>query len=258
MHHENVPAVLIRHAQSRWNRENRFTGWADPPLTSAGVEEAIAAGERLRENGYRFDVAYSSRLQRAISTLDILLARAGQSEIPRHEDWRLNERHYGALQGTDKAEAIARAGEHQVWRWRRGYADQAMPLLRTDARHPVNDPMYADIEPQQLPDVENLAQTRARVVTFWKAQIAPRIRQGKRVLISAHGNTLRALLMDLAGMSVREVEGFEIPTATPILYRFKRNGQPLDWRYLDADIEMAESAESGRVRKNRCQGFSCP
>jgi len=225
--------VLIRHAQSQWNKENRFTGWANPPLTNAGVEEANQAGSWLHMNGYRFDVAYSSRLQRAKNTSEILLSNIGQQELTQIEDWRLNERHYGALQGVNKDEAIDEVGEQQVWRWRRGYKDRAMRLLHIDPSHPANDPDYAGIDPQLLPGVENLAQTRVRVMTFWNEQIVPRILKGERILISAHGNTLRALLMELADMSIEEVEGFEIPTATPILYRFDRDGQPLDWRYLD-------------------------
>lgn len=179
---ETIPVVLIRHAQSQWNKENRFTGWANPPLTDAGVQEAIEAGDRLQASGFRFDAAYCSRLQRAVTTLAILLDQIGQSGIPRHTDWRLNERHYGALQGINKADATARVGEHQVWRWRRGYEDRANPLVHTDPRHPINDPMYADVEPQFLPGVENLAQTRARVMVFWEEQIAPRIQQGEHIL----------------------------------------------------------------------------
>jgi 2,3-bisphosphoglycerate-dependent phosphoglycerate mutase len=242
MRYEIVPVILSRHAQSQWNKDNRFTGWANPPLTDAGVAEAIEAGKWLRINGYRFDVAYSSLLQRAITTLDILLDQTGQSGIPRFEDWRLNERHYGALQGVNKAEAMEQVGEHQVWRWRRGYKDSATPLPQTDPGHPLNDSIYAEIDPLLLPGVENLAQTRVRVMSFWKDQIVPRIRQGERIVISAHGNTLRALLMDLASMSVAQVESFEIPTATPILYRFDRDPQPLDWCYLEKCAETAKSA----------------
>jgi 2,3-bisphosphoglycerate-dependent phosphoglycerate mutase len=196
----------------------------------------------LHTNGYRFDVAYSSRLQRAITTLNILLDQTGHSGVPRFEDWRLNERHYGALQGVNKVEAIEQVGEHQVWRWRRGYDDSATPLLQTDPGHPVNDPKYADIDPQLLLGVENLAQTRVRVMSFWKDQIVPRIQKGESIVISAHGNTLRALLMDLAGLSVAQVESFEIPTATPILYRFDRNAQALNWHYLDKYAETEKSA----------------
>lgn len=239
---ETIPVVLIRHAQSQWNKENRFTGWANPGLTSTGVAEAKRAGKLLRVAGYEFDSAVSSRLQRSITTLDLLLTQLSQIQLPTQQDWRLNERHYGVLQGVDKAEATAQVGEQQVWRWRRGYEDRATSLLRNDPGHPINDPAYADIDPQQLPGAENLAQTRARVISFWNEQMVPRIQKGERVLISAHGNTLRALLMELANMSIEEVEGFEIPTATPIVYRFDRSGRPLDWRYLDSGMERVKSA----------------
>lgn len=238
-HTATIPVVMIRHAQSQWNLENRFTGWADPPLTAAGIAEAGQAGQDLRAHGSAFDVAYSSRLQRAIHTLDILLESLGQSGIPRYQDWRLNERHYGALQGTDKGQAIASVGEQQVWRWRRSYLEQAAPLLRHDLTHPANDPTYADVDPDLLPDVENLAQTRSRVSAFWQDQIVPQIQHGQRILISAHGNTLRALLMELAGMSVAQVENFEIPTATPIIFDFDHNHQPLTWRYLDTGKQVS-------------------
>ena len=238
----SIPVVMLRHAQSQWNLENRFTGWADPALTAAGIAEAKQAGAYLHDHGVAFDVAFSSRLQRAISTLDILLESLGQTAIPRYQDWRLNERHYGALQGIDKHAAIATVGEQQVWRWRRSYLEQAAPLLRSDPAHPIHDPKYADIAAHLLPDVENLAQTRVRVVAFWQDQIVPRIRDGERVLISAHGNTLRALLMELAGMSVAEVESFEIPTATPIVFDFDHDAQPRDWHYLDCHSEVAKSA----------------
>lgn len=234
--------VMIRHAQSQWNRENRFTGWADPPLTAAGITEARRAGEQLQAQGYQFDFAYSSRLQRAINTLDILLERLGQTGIARDEDWRLNERHYGRLQGVDKAQATDEYGEQQVWRWRRSYNERAEPLLRNEPTHPANDPRYADIDPRLLPAVENLVQTRVRVATFWQEQVVPHIHKGERILISAHGNTLRALLMELSGMSVAQVESFEIPTATPIIYEFNQDAQPLDWYYLDGHTELTKSA----------------
>lgn len=237
-----VQAVLIRHAQSQWNRENRFTGWADPMLTEAGIAEAIAAGDSLRAQGFHFDFAYSSRLQRAIGTLDILLDRLGQPDLPSRRDWRLNERHYGALQGMDKDEATTRAGAHQVLRWRRGYLDKAEALPREHASHPVHDARYADVDPAQLPDVENLDDTRRRVAAFWRDEMLPRIRRGERVLVSAHGNTLRALLMDLSGMSVAEVESFEIPTATPIVYIFSKSGRPLHWHYLERNAELPKIA----------------
>ncbi len=233
-----VPVILVRHAQSEWNRQNRFSGWANPALTAAGVAEAHAAGRRLRQQGYLFDVAWSSRLQRAVSTLDILLEETGCSDIPTYQDWRLNERHYGVLQGVNKAEAAALVGEQQVWRWRRSYRERATPLLRTDPAHPLNDELYRDVEPVLLPGAENLAQTRMRVAMFWQQQVVPRILEGERVLLSAHGNTLRALLMELSGMSVEEVEAFEIPTAAPIVYQFDREAASIGWGYLDDNHAM--------------------
>lgn len=236
---DRIPVVLIRHAQSQWNRENRFTGWADPPLTGAGIAEARVAGTRLREQGFVFDAACSSRLQRAVTTLDILLEELGQDEIPREQAWQLNERHYGALQGLDKGEATARHGEEQVWRWRRGYHDRAGALSREDERHSCHDPLCQDIDPAHLPDVENLAETRERVMRYWNDEIVPRICCGERLLISAHGNTLRALIMALSNMTTEEVERFEIPTATPIVYHFDRNATPLDWDYLNEQNNQA-------------------
>jgi 2,3-bisphosphoglycerate-dependent phosphoglycerate mutase len=237
-----LPVVLIRHAQSLWNKENRFTGWADPPLTEAGVLEAKQAGDILRNHGYQFDMGYSSCLRRASHTLDILLERIGQADVTLTQDWRLNERHYGALQGMDKADMIARVGEQQVWRWRRGYEDRADPLSKTDARHPIHDGRYVGIDPQVLPDVENLAETRLRIMAFWNEQVQPRVLRSERILLSAHGNSLRALLMGLADMSVAEVESFEIPTAIPIVYEFDQKGRALQWNYLDVEIETVKSA----------------
>lgn len=235
MQHEKliVPVVLIRHAQSEWNRENRFTGWADPPLTEAGRAEAQRAARTLAEQGWRFDFAWSSRLQRAQQTLSLLLTGIGQSSLPQAQDWRLNERHYGALQGLNKAEVAARVGEAQVLRWRRGYQDRPDALAGDNPTHPRHDPRYHDVAPARLPGVESLADTRARVMQFWSEHVEPRIRAGETLLISAHGNSLRALIMSLAGMPVAEVERFEIPTAMPILYRFDRAARPLAWHYLE-------------------------
>lgn len=238
-----IPLVLIRHAQSQWNKENRFTGWTDVPLTDAGIAEAKQAGDLLKLHDFEFDAAWTSVLQRARITLEILLGSIGQLHIPQYRDWRLNERHYGALQGKDKAEAMALAGEAQVHRWRRGYQDKAEAVAETDPRHPLNDPRYKGIDPDRLPrGVESLADTRLRVVDFWRERILPRIQKGQRQLISAHGNSLRALMMELEGMSVEEIEQFEIPTATPILYLFDKNGRPLEWRYLQADKQEFKSA----------------
>lgn len=232
---ERYPVVvLLRHAQSRWNLENRFTGWADPALTEAGELEAQEAGLCLHHMGFQFDVAYSSRLKRAMQTRELVLQPFEQSKISYIDDWRLNERHYGKLQGRNKLQATEQVGEEQVWRWRRSYLELAEPLTESDPTHPKNDPLYSDIPREQLPSVENLAQTRKRVNEFWQQRVVPQIQSGKKILISAHGNTLRALIMQLSGMGIAEVEGFEIPTAMPILYTFNAQAKPLFWQYLDA------------------------
>ena len=235
-----VPVVLIRHAQSEWNKQNRFTGWADPPLTEAGLAEAKAAAAMLRAQGWQFDIAYSSRLLRAQQTLTVLLQGLHQVDLPQLQDWRLNERHYGALQGLNKAEIAAQVGEEQVWRWRRGYHDRPDALATTDAGHPLHDDRYRDVDPAVLPGVESLADTRQRVMQFWREQAVPRIQQGQRLLISAHGNSLRALIMALSGIKIEEVEQFEIPTAMPILYAFSRQAKPLAWSYIEThEVELA-------------------
>ncbi len=226
--------VLIRHAQSEWNRENRLTGWADPTLSEAGIAEAHRAGRLLRETGYRFDHGYTSRLQRAHHTLAILLHELGQTGLATRQEWRLNERHYGALQGLNKGEIARQVGTEQLHRWCRGYLDLPPPLHPDDARHPANDPLHADLPAEWLPRYENLDQTRNRVMHFWSEQVVPRMARGERLLLSAHGNTLRALIMALDGMSAAEVEQLAIPTAAPILYRFDDNGVPQGWHYLEA------------------------
>ena len=228
-----IPVVMIRHAQSQWNKENRFTGWADPPLTEAGIAEAALAGDLLRQQGWQFDFAYSSRLQRASHTLSILLDNLNTPDLPTAEEWRLNERHYGVLQGKNKAEMADHVGEQQVMRWRRGYYDKPQAQARDNKNHPANNSRYSDVATELLPGVENLHDTRQRVMQFWQAQATPRILQGQRLLISAHGNSLRALIMGLSQMSIEAVEKFEIPTATPIVYYFNKRGEPLTWGYIN-------------------------
>ena len=232
--------VLIRHAQSSWNRDGRFTGWADPGLTEAGRLEAIQAGLQLSERGYQFDRVYSSRLKRASETADIIINTSGNGGKSIQQDWRLNERHYGALQGRFKAEMTARAGEQQVWRWRRSYREVPPPMHTSEIYHPANQNQYDDVERALLPSSESLEQTRERVRDFWRENIEPQLKQGQRILISSHGNTLRALIMQLQGMSVGEVEQFEIPTALPIIYAFTRKAEPIGWHYLnDPDTSKA-------------------
>jgi len=224
--------VMIRHAQSTWNAGGKFTGWADPPLTQSGRDEAVKAGKTLKEHGYHFDRVFTSRLQRAATTADIVLKEMGEPNVPVEADWRLNERHYGALQGRSKQDLREEAGDEQVHRWRRGYHDTAPALNAYDPRHPRFDDRYADLPRNILPSVESLANTRQRAVEFWQEKIEPALVNGEHLLISAHGNTLRALIMALAGMSEAEVEEFEIPTGKPIVYTFDANGKPVSWRYL--------------------------
>lgn len=224
--------VMIRHAQSTWNREGRFTGWADPPLTALGHTEAQRAGNTLAARGFRFDRAYTSRLIRARATAETVLRLVGDAGVPLLADWRLNERHYGALQGQDKAATVARVGQAQVRRWRRGYLDRPPAIAADQPEHPSHDPQWADIPGAQLPNGESLADTRERVIAFWRERVVPQLRDGRRLLVASHGNTLRALIMVLHGMSVDEVEAFEIPTGVPIVYAFTPGGEPIGWRYL--------------------------
>jgi 2,3-bisphosphoglycerate-dependent phosphoglycerate mutase len=214
--------VLLRHAQSQWNLENRFTGWADVGLTDLGREEARRAARELAAAGLRFDEAHVSRLSRARETLDIVLTDLGSAELPVYESWRLNERHYGSLQGLDKSETAARHGEAQVLRWRRGYADRPPALDPTDPRHPANDPAFAALPRSARVGTENLADTLARLLPYWEERLLPALRAGRDLLVASHGNTLRALIKHLEGLSVAEVEGLEIPTATPVVYLLER------------------------------------
>src|SRR5437868_9368680 len=197
--------VLLRHGESTWNRENRFTGWTDVDLSDRGREEAATAGRLLREGGYVFDRAYTSLLKRAIRTLDIALDRLDRLWIPVEKHWRLNERHYGALQGLNKAETAARHGEAQVKIWRRSYDIPPPPLTPDDPRHASHDPRYASLPPSDLPLTESLKDTVARFLPYWHETIAPAVRSGRRVLVAAHGNSLRALVMYLDGVSERDI-----------------------------------------------------
>lgn len=226
--------VMIRHAQSEWNRAGLFTGWADPSLTAAGRREAQLAAKALRAAGFSFSHVYSSRLRRARQTAEIILHGMGNQALPISDDWRLNERHYGALQGKNKIEMAAHVGEEQVWRWRRGYLDTPPVMDGDDPAHPRNQSQWSDLDPGALPSGESLAVVRKRVMAFWDEAVAPKLDAGRSLLIASHGNTLRALLMALGNMTVQEVEGFEIPTGIPIVYSFSEGGRPIGWRYLGA------------------------
>lgn len=229
--------VLLRHAQSVWNIENRFTGWADVGLTEAGRAEARRAGALLHAHGFRFDRAYGSLLTRSTETLDIVLQELGQENLPVERDWQLNERHYGALEGLDKAAYAAEHGADQLHRMRRGYRDRPPPLAPDDPRHPRHQKIYRDLDPASLPATESLADTTARLLPYWQNMIAPVITRSERVLIVAHGNTLRALLMHLKNMTEREVEQFEIPTGRPLVCEFAPGGRMARRYYLGAPAD---------------------
>jgi 2,3-bisphosphoglycerate-dependent phosphoglycerate mutase len=242
--------VLLRHGQSTWNLENRFTGWTDVDLSERGIREAEEAARLLAEEGYSFDVAYTSVLKRAIRTLWIVLDRMDLMWIPVLRDFRLNERHYGALQGLDKAETAARHGEEQVQIWRRSYDTRPPALDPADPRVPSRQPMYAGIPPQELPLTESLKDTVDRFLPCWHEKIAPEIKRGKRVLICAHGNSLRALVKYLDGVSDSEIVGLNIPTGIPLVYELDRELRPLAHGYL-GDPEAARKAAEAVARQAR-------
>ena len=233
--------VLLRHGESTWNKENRFTGWTDVDLTETGRQEAEAAGDLLKEGGYVFDVAYTSVLTRAIRTLFITLDRLGQLWIPVHKRWQLNERHYGALQGLNKAETAAKHGDEQTKIWRRSYDIPPPPLTPDDPRHPSHDPRYRGLAPADLPATECLKDTVDRFLPLWHEEIAPAIARGERVLIAAHGNSLRALVKYLDGISDEAIAELNIPTGIPLVYELDASLRPVRSYYL-GDPEAARRA----------------
>jgi 2,3-bisphosphoglycerate-dependent phosphoglycerate mutase len=235
--------VLLRHGESTWNKENRFTGWTDVDLTETGRAEAARAGDLMGEGGYIFDIVYTSVLTRAIRTMFIALDQMKLLWIPVVKSWRLNERHYGALQGLNKAETAARHGEAQVKIWRRSYDVPPPPLTRDDERHPSHDPRYAALKPSELPDTECLKDTVARFLPLWHEQIAPAIRSDKRVLIAAHGNSLRALVKYLDNVSEDEIVELNIPTGIPLVYELNEDLKPLRSYYLGDPEEAKKAAE---------------
>jgi len=236
--------VLLRHGESAWNLENRFTGWTDVDLTPKGVQEAQEAARLLEEGGYTFDVAYTSLLKRAIRTLWIALDGLDLMWLPVHNTWRLNERHYGALQGLNKAETAARYGEAQVKVWRRSYAAPPPALTPEDERYPGRDRRYAGLSPAELPLTESLKDTVARFLPYWHRTIAPDVRAGKRVVIAAHGNSLRALVKHLDGMSEADIVELNIPTGVPLVYELDRDLRPLKHDYLGDPEAVRKAAEA--------------
>jgi 2,3-bisphosphoglycerate-dependent phosphoglycerate mutase len=236
--------ILLRHGESIWNKENRFTGWTDVDLTEKGVEEAKKAGELLREAGFVFDLAHTSVLKRAIKTLWLALEQLDLMWIPVTHSWRLNERHYGALQGLNKAETAAKFGDAQVLAWRRSYDTPPPELTPNDPRYAGADPRYRGLAPNQVPLTECLKDTVARVLPYWNQSIAPDIRAGKRVLITAHGNSLRALVKYLDKVSDQDIVGLNIPTGVPLVYELDDALKPIRHYYLgdQAEVEKAMQA----------------
>lgn len=236
--------VLIRHGQSEWNLQNRFTGWTDVDLTDQGTREASDGGELLKEGGFAFDVAYTSLLKRAIRTLWIVQDTMDMMWLPVHRTWRLNERHYGALQGLNKAETAEKYGDEQVFVWRRSF-DTPPPALETDdKRYPGHDPRYASLTPDELPRCESLALTIDRTMPYWFETIAPQITAGKRVLIVAHGNSLRGLVKYLDEMSDEAITKFNIPTGVPLVYELDADLKPIKHYYLGDQEAAAKAAEA--------------
>jgi 2,3-bisphosphoglycerate-dependent phosphoglycerate mutase len=233
--------VLLRHGESVWNSENRFTGWSDVDLSARGVDEARAGGRLLRAEGYRFDLAFTSVLKRAIRTLWIALDELDRLWLPVEKSWRLNERHYGALQGLNKAETAAKYGDDQVLVWRRSYDVPPDPLPAADPRSEARDPRYAGVK---VPATECLKDTVERVVPYWESSIAPQVRAGKRVLVAAHGNSLRALVKYLDSISDHAIVGLNIPTGIPLVYELDERMKPLKHYYLGDPDEVARRVAS--------------
>lgn len=248
----SIPLVLLRHGESTWNLENRFTGWTDVDLTPKGIAEAHEAARLLAAGGYTFDLAFTSLLKRAIRTLWIVLDDMDLMWLPVLRDWHLNERHYGALQGLDKAETAARYGEAQVLAWRRSYAEPPPPLAADDPRYPGRDRRYAGLSAAELPLGESLADTIARFLPYWEGTIAPALRAGRRLILAAHGNSLRALVKHLDGLSDAEILGVNIPTGIPLVYDLDADLRPLAHRYL-GDPEAAKRAAEAVARQGKAR-----
>jgi 2,3-bisphosphoglycerate-dependent phosphoglycerate mutase len=239
--------VLLRHGESTWNKENRFTGWTDVDLTDRGRAEARTAGRLLKEAGFTFDLVFTSVLKRAIWTSILALDELDQLWLPVERSWRLNERHYGALQGLNKAETAEKHGDAQVKIWRRAYAIAPPPLDANDARHPARDPRYKDLPSSHLPLTESLRDTVDRFLPYWSESIAPRIKSGTRVMIAAHGNSLRALVKYLDSISDDAIVELNIPTGIPLVYELDANLKPIKSYYL-GDPEAAKSAAAAVAR----------
>jgi 2,3-bisphosphoglycerate-dependent phosphoglycerate mutase len=240
----NFKLVMVRHGQSTWNLENRFTGWTDVGLTELGCKEALTGGLLMRDKGYTFDIAYTSVLKRAIRTLNIIQEEMELEWIPVIRAWQLNERHYGALQGLNKSEMAVKFGEEQVKIWRRSYDVPPPALELNDERHPRFDRRYAELTPAQLPATESLKITLERVLPYWHSTLAPMIKSGKRVLIAAHGNSIRAMVKYLDNISEKEIPELNIPTGIPLVYELDLNLKPLTHYYLADEETVRKAAEA--------------
>jgi len=234
--------VLLRHGQSQWNLDNRFTGWYDVDLTERGIKEGQAAGKAIKDEGISFDVAFTSVLKRAIRTLWLALDEMDQMWVPVNRSWKLNERHYGALQGLNKIETVEKFGEEQVNVWRRSFSTPPEPVDENSEHHPKNDSRYKDLKPEELPATESLEITLKRVIPYWEETILPELKKGKNVVVAAHGNSLRALVMHLDNMSEDEIVKLNIPTGIPLLYEFDENMKATGHRYL-GDPEALKAAQ---------------
>jgi 2,3-bisphosphoglycerate-dependent phosphoglycerate mutase len=243
--------ILVRHGQSTWNVENLFTGWTDVDLSALGREEAARAGRELVAEKLAVDIAFTSVLKRAIRTLWIMLDEMGRMWLPVERSWRLNERHYGSLQGLDKAQTTAQHGEAQVKIWRRSYDIPPPPLALDDERHPRFDVRYAGIDPRELPATESLKDTLVRVLPFWEARIAPELRAGRNVMVVAHGNSLRAMVKMLDNVSEGEITELNIPTGVPLLYELDADLKPLRSRYLGDPAAIAAAADAVRRQSEK-------
>jgi 2,3-bisphosphoglycerate-dependent phosphoglycerate mutase len=245
--------VLVRHGESDWNKQNRFTGWTDVDLSEKGIAEAKEGGQVLKAQGYTFDIAFTSVLKRAIRTLWIVLDEMDLMWIPVQNSWRLNERHYGALQGLNKSETAAKFGEEQVNIWRRSYDIPPPPLEKDDPRYPGHEARYADLTEAELPLTECLKDTVARFLPYWHEVIAPTIRTGKKVVVAAHGNSLRALVKYLDKISDQEIVGLNIPTGMPLVYELDQNLEPLKSYYL-GDPEKVKAAMEAVAAQGKKKG----
>ncbi len=244
--------VLLRHGESTWNKENRFTGWTDVDLSDRGMREARQAGMVLKRDGYTFDLAFTSVLKRAIRTLWIVQEEMNLMWIPVKKSWRLNERHYGSLQGLNKSETANKYGEDQVLVWRRSYDVPPPPLKKGDPRSPDSDPRYLGLKPEQLPLTESLKDTYRRCLPYWHKSIAPAVRAGKKVIVSAHGNSLRALVKYLDNVPDSDIVGLNIPTGIPLVYELDRDLKKISSRYLASEEELEQArkavADQGKAK----------